>query len=455
MKKYIYILLLTLVMTAASSLNIKISSADETENKPKKLSDVKGEIRNMFNQQKQDIHAETERLKAQLKGIQDDIKKRNLKFKVELTEIMKYKISEITGAKPPDDIEKQAKVQYDLGGFNFGDLFGTQKKSSSAADKRKKQQGLQKKEQERKRNEDLKKRQEEQKRFEDEQSNMDDDQKRYDEMLRRLQGDKKKKEDELNKKNEDLDKKNENEYAYNNKKDEIPEDNKRADDPSAALKAFNWVDKNKVTVVKSQGSCGSCWSFTSAAALEGAFLIKSNITLDLSEQFFVDCAEDRWGKKAGSCGGGWYGGVFDYLTKNNAKIETESPYKIKDGTCSTPSGKNRYRVAAWGYVKPDAGIPTVKEMKEALVKYGPLAACVKVTPSLQAYKSGIFDENAEVTGPRDINHAITIVGWDDNKKAYLVKNSWGTRWGEKGYIWVEYGSNNIGYGAAWVIVEGQ
>ncbi len=453
MKKYVYILVLTFVVSAASSLNMKISSAGETGNKPKKLSDVKGDIRNMFNQQKHDINAETERLKAQLKGIQDDIKKRNLKFKVELTEIMKYKISEITGAKPPDDIEKQAKVQYDLGGFNFGELFGTQKKYSSSAERRRKQQQeLQRKEQERKRNEELRKRQEEQKRYDDEQSNMNDDQKRYEEMLRRLRGDKNKKEEESNRNNEDLNKKNENEYSYN-KKEEIPEENKQADDPSVNLKAFNWVDKNKITVVKSQGSCGSCWSFTSTATLEGVFLIKNNVALDLSEQFFVDCAEDRRGKKAGSCGGGWYGGVFDYLTKNNAMIETESPYKTKDGTCDSTSGRNRYRVAAWGYVKPDAGIPSVKEMKEALVKYGPLAACVKVTPALQAYKSGIFDENPETTGPRDINHAITIVGWDDNKKAYLVKNSWGTWWGEKGYFWIEYGSNNIGYGAAWVIVE--
>jgi len=91
-------------------------------------------------------------------------------------------------------------------------------------------------------------------------------------------------------------------------------------------------------------------------------------------------------------------------------------------------------------------------MKEALAKYGAIAACVKVTPAFQAYKSGIFDEHASVSSPNDVNHAITIVGWDDNKQAYLVKNSWGPGWGDKGYVWVEYGSNNIGYGAAWAVV---
>ena len=92
-------------------------------------------------------------------------------------------------------------------------------------------------------------------------------------------------------------------------------------------------------------------------------------------------------------------------------------------------------------------------MKDAICKYGPIAACVKVTEPFQAYVGGIFDENARTAGPKDINHAITIVGWDDSKKAYLIKNSWGTEWGEKGYMWIEYGCNNIGYGATWVVVE--
>jgi cathepsin L len=92
-------------------------------------------------------------------------------------------------------------------------------------------------------------------------------------------------------------------------------------------------------------------------------------------------------------------------------------------------------------------------MKEAIAKYGAIATSVKVTPAFQAYAGGIFDEHTRVSGQKDVNHAVTIVGWDDNKRAYLVENSWGPRWGDKGFIWVEYGCNNIGYGASWVVVS--
>jgi cathepsin L len=94
-------------------------------------------------------------------------------------------------------------------------------------------------------------------------------------------------------------------------------------------------------------------------------------------------------------------------------------------------------------------------MKDAICKYGAIAACVKVTPAFQAYKNGVFNEFAYVSGEKDINHAITIVGWDDKKNAYLVKNSWGPQWGDDGYVWVEYGCNNIGYGATWAVVASE
>ena len=221
--------------------------------------------------------------------------------------------------------------------------------------------------------------------------------------------------------------------------------------PSLALASFAWNGSKTSTIVQYQGICGSCWAFTSAAVYETDYLLKNGKTLDISEQAILDCAVDKSGNDAGSCDGGWYGGVFDYLTVKGAKTENEDPYKGKQGFCSS-STKTKYTISKWGYIRRDAGIPSVKEMKEAIAKYGAVAATVKVTPAFQAYKSGIFDEHAAVSAPNDVNHAITIVGWDDSKQAYLIKNSWGPNWGEKGYIWVEYGCNNIGYGAAWIVV---
>lgn len=223
-------------------------------------------------------------------------------------------------------------------------------------------------------------------------------------------------------------------------------------EPSPDLKSFNWVGRKKVTSVKHQSTCGSCWSFTSMAVVESNCLIRHNASLDLSEQHILDCAKDNMGRDTGSCSGGWYGGVFEYLQKNSPIEEKYIPYKNTNGSCKK-AVSTKYKVYDWGYVGKPGTIPSVKEMKEAISKYGPLAAAVKVTQSFQAYSSGVFDEikNSKLQ-PRDVNHAITIVGWDDSKKAYLVKNSWGKKWGQNGYIWVAYGYNNIGYGAAWITV---
>ncbi len=237
-------------------------------------------------------------------------------------------------------------------------------------------------------------------------------------------------------------------------KRKIPKDEKtdiyRSPNPRA--RAFNWRDRRKVTPVRHQRQCGCCWAFTAAAVLESNFMIRNNWTTDLSEQHMIDCSRDRYGRKAGTCNGGWYGKVFDYLMRKSANTEGRNPYRARDMFCRG-SVFNKYKVAAWGYVGYRGRIPTVMQVKKALCKYGPLAACVKVTPAFQAYSRGIFDERTRVRGPRDINHAITIVGWDDSKRSFLIKNSWGTYWGERGYMWIQYGCNNIGYGTTWAVVS--
>lgn len=81
-----------------------------------------------------------------------------------------------------------------------------------------------------------------------------------------------------------------------------------------------------------------------------------------------------------------------------------------------------------------------------MCKNGPLAVAVNVTANFQSYTSGVFNENDN----SGINHGVTLIGWDDNRNAWLIKNSWGTNWGDNGYMWINYNSNNIGYAAAWV-----
>ncbi len=416
------------------------------------------EIRRRYEKERSQILRDPKEINRLMKGILTNIKKKNLKFRVELTEIMRYKIAEVTGAKPPSNLDNMANVQ-----FSFGKK--TWERYMSKLDRYIER---------RYRNED-RELEREMKRLEEEERRLDQEEKRLEEERRKQERERKRAEEDIRKDEEkkrlareeekrlerekrlaDRKRQKEEETRILDEKKRRLEEKKKTDiqdPPTSDLVAFNWVDRKKVTSVKHQGTCGSCWAFTSMAVFESNYLIRNTLSVDLSEQFILDCARDSRGKKAGSCNGGWYGGVFDFLMKKDAETERKIPYRTKDFLCKPTLGSGgKYRIAAWGYVRPDAGIPSVKEMKVALCKYGPLAACVKVTPAFQAYAGGIFDENPSVQSPQDINHAITIVGWDDNKRSYLVKNSWGPRWGEKGYIWVEYGSNNIGFGATWIVV---
>lgn len=205
----------------------------------------------------------------------------------------------------------------------------------------------------------------------------------------------------------------------------------------ASAAKFNWADNNGVTGVRDQGNCGSCWAFATHGAFEGSYAILNKTLIDSSEQDTLDCSG------AGSCGGGWW--AYQYLIDTGSAQETDYKYVAVKGTCKS-SVSRPHKAVAWGYVDSTKEIPTVDALKKALCEYGPLGVAVAVTPAFQAYKSGVFNENSTA----NVNHGVTLVGWDDSKKAWRIKNSWGTGWGESGYMWIAYGSNKIGYGASWV-----
>ncbi|MEM6843624.1 MAG: C1 family peptidase [Bacteroidota bacterium] len=210
---------------------------------------------------------------------------------------------------------------------------------------------------------------------------------------------------------------------------------------SANRPAFNWRDAGKVTPVRNQGGCGSCWAFAAMGAYESSNLIRNNINADVSEQDVLNCSG------AGSCGGGWYDPVFEYMLTTGVAREVDVPYVAIDDVCYRNT--KPHRAINWGFVTVKRAIPTVQQLKDALCKYGSLAVAVNATPAFAGHKpaDGVFKEEGADEG---INHAVTLVGWDDNKNAWLIKNSWGSGWCDNGYMWIDYNTNNIGYAATWV-----
>jgi cathepsin L len=216
----------------------------------------------------------------------------------------------------------------------------------------------------------------------------------------------------------------------------------------AAPKAFNWRDENKVTAIRDQQDCGSCWDFATIGAYESAYLLRNGIKIDASEQCVLDCSN------AGSCRGGWW--AFDFLITNGTAEENDYPYKGKERDCNKEI-KKPYRAVAWNYVEVRNRVPDRERIKSAILKYGPVAAAVQATDRFRYYTGGVFVDVPTPSEPdkqqQNVNHGVTIVGWDDGKwkaGAWLIKNSWGTEWGEKGYMWIAYDNNCIGYGSAWV-----
>jgi Papain family cysteine protease len=242
--------------------------------------------------------------------------------------------------------------------------------------------------------------------------------------------------------------------------------------------SWDWRLAGAVSPVKDQ-QCGNCWAYASAAALESSNLIRNISLIDVSEQYIVNCAVDNGGEDAGTCGGGWHEGVFEYMIAHGVAGEASLPDSGADAPCD-PNISAPYRAVAWDYVATPApatgfgdSIPTVDSLKQALCEHGPLAVGVLATDNFQAYTghpNEVFNEplpdstliytwEGNNLKYHSINHDVLLIGWSDSKHAWLIKNSWSTGWGtnagvgsasDKGYMWIDYGSNNIGLGAAWV-----
>jgi len=230
---------------------------------------------------------------------------------------------------------------------------------------------------------------------------------------------------------------------------------------SAAEKAvlpsrFDWREDGMVSSVKDQGNCGACYSFSAAGDLESRILRDFDLEFDLSENHLKECHyQER------SCNGGNAQLMMNLLTTSGAVLESCEPYEDSDVACDT-SCELKFAVLDWDLLTGDA-MPAVDDLKQALMDHGPLSTTVYAGDAgspvwwngFSAWNGG---DGLYYDGTETNNHAVMIVGWDDDQAhqgggngCWIMKNSWGDTWGstcdygtEEGYCYMAYGSAGIG-----------
>lgn len=204
---------------------------------------------------------------------------------------------------------------------------------------------------------------------------------------------------------------------------------------SSGYASIDYRGTNRVLGVHDQGQCGSCWAFSTTTIIEGV-LGPKGVTQLLSDQNVLDCSG------SGSCNGGWTGTALKgMITKGGINTQAAYPYKAAQGTCAYNAAISQGKITTYGQTKGDFA-----SIYNALKTYGPVGIALDATNAWHSYSSGVLSYDSTT-----INHAVTIVGYDAAKNAWIVKNSWGKTWGISGYLYLDAahpGGANIN-GAFW------
>lgn len=231
---------------------------------------------------------------------------------------------------------------------------------------------------------------------------------------------------------------------------------------AADLPVFDWREQDvDVGSVGDQGiACNTCWAFSAVDAMQISRQIlafRFGIQFSPEEQLpsvrqLVSCAVP---KQAERCKNNNNGDMFTFMVDEGLPLGGNPEYEVgiedaKTGPDWVCDKQDSVKALTWDFVSAvPQSVPKTEEMKRAIVTYGPVVAKIAYDDCFLLYGSGVFNEEQNVDG----NHFLLIIGWNDEKGAWLVKNSYGEGWGESGFGWIKYGSNNIGQFGAWVMAD--
>ncbi len=199
-------------------------------------------------------------------------------------------------------------------------------------------------------------------------------------------------------------------------------------DLSLGKRSVDWRKEYKVSSVKNQENCGSCWSFSAVGSVESAWAIKHNQLYNLSEQELIDCSS-TYGNQG--CHGGSMDAAFEYIIQNGLCSNNSYPYTANQNMCVKDQCKSLVSISNYSNIERN----NEKLLERALI-YQPISIAIQANKrSFQFYKSGVY---SDLDCGTELDHGVLLVGFgydhEYDMKYWIVKNSWGKSWGEDGYI---------------------